>query len=255
MVDPEPGTIVLFPGFKTAVMAAQQDNGAVLWHDEIAQRFDRAYTRSRGFAERERIWRRLIADHMPDRADVLDAGCGSGIFSLIAAERAASVTGIDGSANMIAIASAEARRRGLEHVCFRQAMLETLEQEPTGSYDVILSSSVLEYLVDYRSLVTTMGRLLRPGGTLVVSMPNAEALYRTVEAAIFALSGRPRYFAHVRNLASASQLAGDLRDAGLIANPPIYYADPPSFAGQLASLLPVRRRKTMLAMVARKPLS
>jgi 2-polyprenyl-3-methyl-5-hydroxy-6-metoxy-1,4-benzoquinol methylase len=226
--------------------------GAVGWHDSIATRFDDGYRRSPAFMEREAVWRKLIADHMPDDATVLDAGCGSGVFSIIAAERAAWVTGIDGSANMIAIAKAEANRRSLSNVQFEEAMLDQVGRFDAGSFDTILSSSVLEYVDRYEAVLASFARLLKPGGKLIVSMPNARALYRKAEAIAFALTGRPRYYAHVRNVVKPEALAVRLSQTGLSPLPPIYYGHPPKLAGTLASILPETLCKTLFATIAVK---
>jgi ubiquinone/menaquinone biosynthesis C-methylase UbiE len=227
--------------------------GAVGWHDSIATRFDDGYRRSPAFIEREAVWRTLIAETMPDGAHVLDAGCGSGVFSFIAAERAASVTGIDGSANMIAIATGEAHRRGLTNVRFEEAMLTALDSIPDASFDTILSSSVLEYVDGYETVLASFARLLKPGGALIVSMPNARSLYRKAEAVVFSVSGRPRYYAHVRNIVTPESLAGRLQQAGLMPGAPIFYADPPAIAGVVAAALPGRRKKVLFAIAAKRP--
>lgn len=229
--------------------------GAVDWHDSIATRFDDGYRRSPAFIEREAVWRRLIADHMPDGAIVLDAGCGSGVFSVIAAERAASVTGIDGSANMIAIATTEAARRGLTNVRFEEAMLDQIGRFGQGSFDTILSSSVLEYVDGYETVLDAFAQLLKPAGKLIVSMPNARSVYRKTEALTFAVTRRPRYYAHVRNVVTPEVLAGRLSAAGLHALAPIYFADPPGPVAAITSLLPERRRKSLFAIVAQKGLA
>jgi 2-polyprenyl-3-methyl-5-hydroxy-6-metoxy-1,4-benzoquinol methylase len=226
--------------------------GAVGWHDSIATRFDDGYRRSPAFIERQAVWRTLIADHMPDGANVLDAGCGSGVFSVIAAERAASVTGIDGSANMIALAKAEAKRRGLGNVRFEEAMLDQIGRFGSGAFDTILSSSVLEYVDGFQEVLATFAGLLKPGGTLIVSMPNARALYRKAEALAFSVTGKPRYYAHVRNVVTPAAMAAQLRAVGLHPQPPVYFADAPVGGPILTALLPQPIAKSLFAIAATK---
>lgn len=47
---------------------------------------------------------------------------------------------------------------------------------PAGSFDVIVSTEVIEHLENPRSVFREFYRLLRPGGTLLVTTPNQESI-------------------------------------------------------------------------------
>lgn len=69
-------------------------------------------------AGRERM-RQTLLDWLPDDlrgARVLDAGCGTGAFSLEAAGRGADVIGVDLSPKLIQVASQAAENAGLDHL-------------------------------------------------------------------------------------------------------------------------------------------
>lgn len=68
----------------------------------------------------------------PDENDqVLDLFCGLGNFTLPIARFAASVTGVEGDADLVARARANAQANGLDNVCYYTANLyETLDNEP-----------------------------------------------------------------------------------------------------------------------------
>jgi 2-polyprenyl-3-methyl-5-hydroxy-6-metoxy-1,4-benzoquinol methylase len=236
----------------TSIMTGQPSANAVDWHDGIAEDFNQGYQRSAGFIEREALWRRLIAAQVKPGAAVLDAGCGSGVFSMIAAEQAGSVLGIDGSAQMIAIAEREAARRGLANIRYETAMLDTLSTHQAASVDAILSSSVLEYVPGYDSVLAEFQRLLRPGGTVIVSMPNAASLYRGVERLAFRLTGKPRYYAHVHNVVSSTRLTAQLATLGLQTVEAVYFANAPVGGSLLSAILPQNRAKSLFVIVAKK---
>ncbi|MFC7326460.1 class I SAM-dependent methyltransferase [Marinactinospora rubrisoli] len=96
--------------------------------------------------------------------DALDVGCGDGLLARKLAARARTVTGIDISPEMIALARASAAGHpGLTFIegDFRTAGL------PTGGYDFVCSVATIHHM-DFEAALTRMRELLRPGGTLVV---------------------------------------------------------------------------------------
>ncbi len=230
---------------------AENAETAVGWHDRIAEDFARGYENSPGFRERLALWSQLIAVHVQPGDMVLDAGCGAGTFSFIAAARAEQVEAIDGSANMIALAKAEQARRGIGNVAFRQAWLDSLSSVADASFDVVLSSSVLEYVENFDVELGRLVRVLRPGGRLILSLPNAGSLYRTLEKGAFGLSGRPRYYAHVRQTFKAAEFCKTLPARGMDVEVCQYFAAPPGPFRFLSSV-GGDAQKTMFVTVSRK---
>ena len=221
---------------------------AVDWHESIAESFQAGYDHSPRFRERLALWRGLIGRHVAPGDRVLDAGCGAGTFSFEAARVGAEVTAIDGSAAMIALAQKRQQELGLADISFEVALLDSLSARPAGTFDVVLSSSVLEYLPDLPGEIARLVRLLKPGGRLILSLPNSESLYRKAERIAFGLTGRPRYFAHVKSMASAAQLTTLYRDLGIAPLEHHFYAAPPGDR-LLAQLGGAQRSKTLLVMV------
>lgn len=223
---------------------------AVDWHESIAASFQAGYDHSPRFRERLALWRDLIARHVAPGDRVLDAGCGAGTFSFEAARVGASVTAIDGSAAMVTLARTRQQELGLTGIEFEVALLDSLSARPAGAFDVVLSSSVLEYLPDLKGEVARLVRLLKPGGRLILSMPNSESLYRKAERVAFGLTGRPRYFAHVKSMASASELEALYREVGVVPVEHHFYAAPPG--DRLLAQLGENRSKTLLVMVGHR---
>lgn len=222
---------------------------AISWHDSIAPAFRDGYVRSRGFRDRLRAWGTLIERYARPGDQVVDAGCGAGTLSFEAARIAAYVDGIDGAERMIDLARAGADERGITNVSFQVALFETLSDR-AGRYDLALCSSVLEYLPDLATEIARLAALLRPGGRLILSLPNGRSHYRRFEALAWRLTGRPRYYRHVCHVPASTEVREILRGLGLNVLETVYYADPPlpRFVNRLAG--GPRYRKTMFAMVA-----
>lgn len=138
----------------------------------------------------------LLAPHLPcDR--FLDAGCGDGRHLAAVGARAARATGTDISERILETARATARRAGVEPELVR-ANLEALPF-PDASFDLVLSTQVIEHLLDPAAGVRELARVLAPAGTLVLTTDNRRNLVsRTLNApragavALLGLRGRRR---------------------------------------------------------------
>jgi SAM-dependent methyltransferase len=96
---------------------------------------------------------------------VLDAGCGSGAHAIELANRGATVTGVDASAALLAIA---ARRPGGRMTLVRADLTAPLPFADQA-FDVVLSSLVMHYLHDWVPTLTEFRRVLTSRGRLVIS--------------------------------------------------------------------------------------
>jgi len=101
-----------------------------------------------------------------DGKRVLDAGCGDGTHAAALADRGAEVVGVDASAGMVETA----RERYGDRVAFRRADLtEGLDLLDDDSFDLVLCQHVLSHVPDLEPVATAFARLLRPGGSVVLS--------------------------------------------------------------------------------------
>jgi arsenite methyltransferase len=100
---------------------------------------------------------------------VLDAGCGCGLDTFIAASLAGpsgKAVGIDLTAEMLAFPRAAARSFEAGNVEFHEGSLEKLPFAE-GSFDLVISNGVLNLVPDKPSAFAELARVLRRGGTFV----------------------------------------------------------------------------------------
>jgi 2-polyprenyl-3-methyl-5-hydroxy-6-metoxy-1,4-benzoquinol methylase len=178
---------------------------AVAHHSAKARLFDRNYDEAPDFRQRQAVFSELIAAHGKPGCRVLDAGCGSGRLAAVAAARGMEVTCVDASPEMLDAAREKMTGAGLTASFIRSDILEMGERLP-GGYDLVVCSSVLEYVGDLAGAGRVLEGLLAPGGTILVSMPNSSSLYRRLEGWRYRLTGTPDYFRHVRWLLTPSGL-------------------------------------------------
>lgn len=116
-------------------------------------------------------------------ARVLDVGCGGGLLAEALAGRGADVTGIDLSPSLLSVAELHALDSGVP-VRYRRISAEQLADEQPGAFDVVTCMEMLEHVPDPASVIGALARLVRPGGTIVVSTLN-----RTPKAFLLAIVG------------------------------------------------------------------
>jgi 2-polyprenyl-3-methyl-5-hydroxy-6-metoxy-1,4-benzoquinol methylase len=98
--------------------------------------------------------------------EVLDLGCGTGRHALWMAAAGASVTAVDFSEGMLALAR---QKPGAAAVRFISHDLHQPLPFPRGAFDLVVSGLVLEHLSDLPSFFGEAHRMVRPGGLAVMS--------------------------------------------------------------------------------------
>ena len=108
--------------------------------------------------------------HLTASSVVLDYGCATGSIALEIASMAKEVRGIDISSNMIEIAKRKADERGIKSIAFTKATIfdESLKE---GTFDLILSLSILHLVEDSAQVMDRVNQLLKPGGIFISATP------------------------------------------------------------------------------------
>ncbi len=115
---------------------------------------------------------------------VLDVGCGGGLLSEAMARQGAQVTGLDMSAESLAIARLHLIESASLSVEYRETTAEELALESPATYDVVTCMELLEHVPDPGQLVKACAQLVKPGGSVLFSTLN-----RTPQAFALAIVG------------------------------------------------------------------
>lgn len=120
-------------------------------------------------------YHRAALENLPIRSgSSLDVGCGNGAFVAALRDRGFDASGIDFSERAIA---AGARHFHLNQL-YAISVEAFAERHPDRKFDLITAFEVLEHMDDSAAFVDRLKGLLRPGGWLIVSVPNRERFPR-----------------------------------------------------------------------------
>jgi SAM-dependent methyltransferase len=162
--------------------------------DEAARRGLPSYVWRAGQERRFQMVRRWAKLR---HGQILDVGCGVGMYTKAFLRETPEVFGIE-----------VAHDRALEAREHTKSVIQGLgEQLPFAdeTFDVVFSHEVLEHVTDDHASVSEMARVTRPGGRIVIFVPNR--LYPFETHGVF---WRGRY--HFGNVPLVNWLPGGLRD-------------------------------------------
>lgn len=183
-----------------------------------AVRSQRAQVAQSFFARLAPEWDRIRSLHAPEAAveaavleslgskpvrDLADLGTGTGRMLQLLAPKAIRAVGLDASHAMLSVARANLERAGLRNVELRQGDIYA-PPFPRDTFDLIVIHQVLHYLDDPARAIREAGRLVAPGGRILV-----------VDFAPHRLEFLRERQAHRRLGFAREQVAGWLDEAGL----------------------------------------
>lgn len=176
--------------------------GAARYFDEVAEEYASRYrARSPGGHALRVRQQRVLELLEPPGGKVLDAGCGPGILARELLDLGYEVWGLDAAPGMIE----QCRRRFGRAARARFVLGDVAGMTfPDGFFDAATCIGVIGLVKAYESAVKEMARVVKPGGTLLISFPNALSPYAAwkrfvfyptvalLRPAYYALAGRPQ---------------------------------------------------------------
>lgn len=131
--------------------------------DHVANEWDSAQKISLMAALSKKTIQKL---NLNKKMDILDFGCGTGLFGLEFEPFAKTLTGIDTSNGMLEVM--QEKSKGLKHVSVLNLDLQTDSMPSDLSFDLIISSMVFHHLDNPLSVLEKLSKSLLSGGTIAV---------------------------------------------------------------------------------------
>jgi SAM-dependent methyltransferase len=138
-------------------------------YDEMWSRLEDFLRYNPGARHRRRLVLRALRRHAAGATEVLDVGCGLGEMLAFLATKLPAVrfTGVDFSPGAIE----SCRRRFPDH---RFAVANVVDDDLPGPYDAVVCSELLEHLDEPEAALVHIAGSLKPGATIVVTVPNGK---------------------------------------------------------------------------------
>lgn len=105
----------------------------------------------------------------PEKIKVLDAGCGDGALSYFIAKKGFNVSGVDLSHEAIESGDRITKSKGLS-INFKQGSVYEIPFKE-NTFDVVVSSEVIEHLEQVDLFLEELRRVVIPGGIIIITTP------------------------------------------------------------------------------------
>ena len=166
--------------------------------DDVAQYFDKLskdwsthYRRSFLFAQRHDAFNQAVERFADPAGSALDYGCGSGVLTRLLIGRFNRIVATDISEEM---------RRATELAFASEPSVSVIEPDALLNrvFDLVLCSSVIEYVEEPEEFLLRLRCHLKPGGVLLLSAPNRAGVIQVLHRLVATLR-RDSYISYQRH--------------------------------------------------------
>jgi glycosyltransferase involved in cell wall biosynthesis/ubiquinone/menaquinone biosynthesis C-methylase UbiE len=206
------------------------------WYDGLAEKWGRNYyLHDKHFNQRFRNVYQLV-NELTDKSNILDIGCATGEITASLHDRfRCNTTGLDISDRMIELCKSKYSNTNLH---FEVGDITNLRFQ-NSEFDLILSSSVIEWINDYEKAIVEVSRVLKRGGQWIVSLPNWDSPFRKAEK-LKKIFFKNSYLRYQKNHVSISEFERIAQIYGLKKTKSIFHVLPfykSNLSGKIGPLL------------------
>jgi 2-polyprenyl-3-methyl-5-hydroxy-6-metoxy-1,4-benzoquinol methylase len=152
---------------RTAFRSTQQQDYEAFYEGFFEEKDLEAYDRDRRMNIRRDTLNQYLAQHFPNKAKILDVGCGLGdVLNDIERQFNHELHGMDYAQSNVKVA--QKRLEGKASII--QGNIYDLPYE-SDSFDLALCLEVLEHIEDDQRAIREIARVLKPGGVLIAAVP------------------------------------------------------------------------------------
>ena len=161
------------------------------WSEEVKERFssredatkwDQMYEDDAATVEEEFFRRRrdftveYVSQNFAESAKILDLGCGAAPVTYEMLKRGYDIVGADYSFDMLSNAQRRLKAGGISRLPLVNSNGETLPFAD-AHFDCVVCLGVISYVEGYENIIKDIRRVLKPGGTAIISYRNKRNLF------------------------------------------------------------------------------
>jgi len=148
--------------------------------------FERAYQFIKQISLKRKL--KLINAYPSSKMKLLDIGCGTGDFLLIAQNNKWDITGLEPNEKARAIANKKTNNKVFD--------IDDLVKLKKGSFQIITLWHVLEHIHDLNQHIKTLKDLLKQDGAIIIAVPNYKSFDANYYKEFWAAYDVPRHLWH-----------------------------------------------------------
>lgn len=142
------------------------DQAAKFW-DRVAERYSKQpIADEAAYQKKLQVTRGYFRPDM----EVLEIGCGTGSTAILHAPYVKHIRAIDISSKMIEIAQAKADAEHIGNITFMRSAIDEISV-PDRTMDAVLGLNILHLLDSREETISSLHKMLKPGGIFVTSTP------------------------------------------------------------------------------------
>ncbi len=123
-------------------------------------------------------------EHIKEGSRVLDVGCSAGAHSMAVSQKAGFVHGFDYDRRRILQAKQAAEREGRKSIIFSHGDATKRFPFAENTLDHVLLLDILEHVYQRDDVLSECVRVLKPGGTLLLALPNRDTKWKQLQRSV-----------------------------------------------------------------------
>lgn len=184
LLDPELQLLKTIPQPSIQNLGSYYESEDYISHtDSKRSLFEKLYHAVKQKALRDKV--KLITGLTGSKGNLLDIGAGTGDFANEAQKSGWTVSGFEPSEKARTIA----KFKGV-------VLVDDTAELSDGTFDVITMWHVLEHVPDVEKQITELKRLVKPGGHIIIAVPNFKSFDANYYGAYWAAYDVPRHLLH-----------------------------------------------------------
>jgi len=195
LYDEELDMLITSPQPKPGQLGSYYESEEYISHTDSQRSFtDKLYQWVKTYTLKQKL--RLINSFDTTDKMLLDIGCGTGDFLKVCQRSGWKVNGVEPNKKARKIAFEKLKNNSADKINFNLESDISFYLDKEIRFDVISMWHVLEHVPDLKSYISNLKKLLKPGGVLIIAVPNFKSYDAKYYKQFWAAFDVPRHLWH-----------------------------------------------------------